>query len=370
MWLNNVLSKRKHRMPEIIGKFSAVTSSVPPLDAHIGYLRHLTNNRIAKEILRERHGMNAVDATKTSKLWAAHIGQALNFHRESRAAPVTIRPVLQYYCFLNLSVAAILAYRPLNHTQYRQHGVEDKTHALRALDLSSTVLQVKRGAVPLFHSIISDVPLYGKRFRFGQLAAGFHMFHHELQTRFGKIQQHYYVTDEVRNDCGVWSSVFSFSQPGDDARDPAPPKRLEAAMPLLLSDYTRRFTDDSTEYKSTASWSAEGTARKHHQANGIKLVNYGAHYVHCSYTGVAHTVYAWRGVSRTALLPTLSATLLLSFSLASVVRYRPMLLDTSMKSPVALLLETFIAEVDAVFVPALRNMLYREELAISAPNFV
>jgi len=129
-------------MPEIIGKFSAVSSSIPPLDAHIGHLRHLTNNRIAKEILRNRHGLSAADAKTTSKLWASHVGQALNFHYESRTAPGTIRPVLQYYCFLNLVVAVILAFRPPCYNQYRRHGVEDKTHALFSLDLSSIVLQV------------------------------------------------------------------------------------------------------------------------------------------------------------------------------------------------------------------------------------
>lgn len=357
-------------MPEIIGNFSAVTSSVPPLDAHIGHLRHLTNNKIAKEILRDRHGLSAADATATSKLWASHIGQALNFHFESRSASETIRPVLQYYCFLNLGVAAILAFRPPNHNQYRRHGVEDKTHALSSLGLSSTVLQVKRGAVPLFHSILSDVPLDGKRIRFGQLAAGFHMFSHELQARFNKVPQHYFVTDEVREEGGVWHSVFSFSQPGDDARKKVAPGRIEAAMPLLQSYYTRSVTDKATEYKSSASWTTESAARRTHQANGIKLVNYGGHEIHSNMMGKVYTSYAWRGVSRTALMPTLSCTLLLSFSLASVVRYRPMLLDSAMRSPVSLLIATFIAEVDSVFIPGLRNLLYREELAVSPLSFV
>ena len=357
-------------MPEVIGKFSAVSSSVTPLDAHIGHLWHLTNNKIAKEILRDRHGLSATDATTTSKLWASHIGQALNFHRESRSAPETIRPVLQYYCFLNLGVAAILAFKPPNYNQYRRHGVEDKTHALSSLDLSSTVLQVKRGAVPLFHSILSDVPLDGKRFRFGQLAAGFHMFSHELQTRFSKIPQRYLVKDKVGENSGVWHSIFSFSEPQDGILKKVSPGRLEAAMPLLLSDYNRNVSDEATEYKSNASWSTESAARRVHRANGIKLVNYGGHSVHNQFIGAAYTSYAWNGVSRTALMPTLSCTLLLSFSLASVVRYRPMLLDSAMRSPVALLISTFVAEVDSVFIPSLRNLLYREELAVSPPSYV
>lgn len=357
-------------MPEIIGKFSAVSSSVPPLDAHIGHLRHLTNNRIAKEILRERHGLSAADATTTSKLWASHIGQALNFHFEGRLASEKIRPVLQYYCFLNLAVAAILAFRPPNHNQYRRHGVEDKTHALSSLDLSSIVLQVKRGAVPLFHSILSDVPLDGKRLRLGQLAAGFHMFSHELRARFSKIPQHYFVKDEVRENAGLWYSVFSFSQPGGAGLMKVSPARIEAAMPLLLSDYNCTVTEKATEYISSASWSTESAARRIHQVNGLKLVNYGGHIFHNNLMNSASTSYAWRGVSRIALMPTLSSTLLLSFSLASVVRYRPMLLDSAMRSPVSLLIATFVAEVDSVFIPALRNLLYREELAVRPPDYV
>ena len=84
-----------------------------------------------------------------------------------------------------------------------------------------------------------------------------------------------------------------------------------------------------------------------------------------------HTiVYSWRGVHRTPLLPTLSSILLLSFSLASIVRYRPILLEGIMASPTALLIDTFVGESDSVFIPAIRNLLYREEMAVGSTDFI
>ncbi len=351
-------------MPEIIGKRTTVTSSMHPIDGHISHLRHLTNNKVAKELLRSSHGLNATEATKVSKLWGAHIGQALNFYFESRTALETIRPVLQYYCYLNLSVAAILAFRPLNYTNYRRHGVEDKTYSLSSLDLSSIVLKVKQGAVPLFHSIISDVSLSNKRFRLGQLAGGFHMFSHEIGERFNKIPQNYYVEEEIQQDGVVWHSIFKFSQFINNESKKFNPKRIEDAMPLLKFEYDRTITNKEIVYKSTKSWKTKTAAQNAHKLNGIKFINYGGHGFADSMDGIGTPYFCWRGLSRNSLMPTLSSTLLLSFSLASIVRYRPMLIDSSMKSPISLLIATFVNESDAVFIPALRNLLYREEVSI------
>ncbi|MEO0770278.1 MAG: YaaC family protein [Cyanobacteria bacterium J06649_4] len=274
-------------MPEIIGPFSSASSAVPPLDAHVGHLRHLTNLKIAKDILRQRHRLSEAQARDTSKLLTSHVRQALDFHSESRSAALTTRPVLQYYSYLNLAVAAILAFRPTNYHQYRRHGVEDKTHTLTKLALSSTVLKVNRGAVPLFHSILSDVQLYNRRLRFGQLAAGFHMVNHELRMQFNKTTQSYVVTDEIKEDGGVWRSVFTFSELKNRVRARVPAKRLEDAMPLLASDYSRDLSNtDKTIYTSTTSWTTENKAAMVHRQHGLKLINYGGHHIASGLAGM------------------------------------------------------------------------------------
>ncbi len=355
-------------MPEIVGPFKSVSSTVSFLDAHIAHLRHLTNSGIANELLIKRFQFTAAQAKKTAKLVGAHIGQSLEFHHQSRAAPITIRPVLQYYSYLNLAVATILAYRPPNYNQYRQHGVEDCTHALSSLDLSSIVLRVKKGAVPLFHTIISDVPLKNERFRFGQLAAGFHMVSHELATQFGKITQMIQVFDEVKKVSGSWYSEFSFTLVVDQQKAKIAPKRLEDAMPLLATDYQiEPSSDEQIIYRSVAGWSNQAEATRVHKTNGLKLINFGGH----SFPplGQSRCEYAWRGVFRVRLLPTITSLMLLAFTLASVARYRPALLHKALNSPINLIIDTFVQEADAIFIPTIRNLLYREELAIGQINY-
>lgn len=357
-------------MPEIIGKFDTAATSVRPLEAHIGHLRHLTNQGIVRDILKERHDMTAAQAQKTAKLVCPHVAQSLNFHNQSCIASPETRPVLQYYSYLNLAVAVILAYRPPNNEQYRQHGVEDRTHSLKKLELGSELLKVRRGAVPLFHSIISDVPLYNRKFRFGQLAAGFHMVQHELETQFNKKLQGIIVTDEVKEDNGSFKSIFSFNEKSDGNSICVSSNRLEKAMPLLVTNYNCKIEPEKTVYTSKSKWSNESAATKVHRKNGMKLINFGGHLVNYSFGNRMGTCYTWHGISRTDLLPTLTSMLLLSFSLASIVRYRPIILSSAMASPIALLIDTFVTEADSIYIPALRNLLCREEVAYMPIGYV
>lgn len=357
-------------MPNIIGEFSPLMTTVPPLDGHLGHLRHLTNLGVARDVLRERHQAPAGQVREISKLFTAHVNQALNFHIESRSAIPAIRPVLQYYCYLNLAVAAIIAYRPPNHDQYRRHGVEDKTYALEKIELGSIVLAVNRGALPLFHSIFSDVPLGKRTFRFGEIASGFHMFAHELHSQFHKQCQAIFVHEEVRFCDGIWRSAFGYFERENGNSIRVTSKRLEQAMPILKIAYSRsRQQSERTEYISNIGWSTEKEALEIHRLNGIKLINYGGHAV-SSGIMMPSCHYIWRGVAGIPLIPTLSSVLLLSFSMASIVRYRPILLDKAMSSPAALLIDTFTTEADTVFIPALRNLLYREEVAIGPVDYV
>lgn len=360
-------------MPEIVGPFKDIRTTMPPLDGHIAHLRHLTNLRIANDLLMDQFQFSRNEAKQSSTLVCTHVEQSLEFYHQSRSSSITIRPVLQYYCYLNLAVAAILAYRPPNYNQYRRHGVEDFSHAITSLNLSSIVLKVKKGAVPLFHSIISDQSLYKKKFKFGHLAAGFHMVSHELATQFGKKIQEVEVNDNVKEISGSWYSEFSFTPFIDGEKGKISAKRIEDAMPLLSSDYKKLSSvDERIIYESVTKWSSEAEAKRIHKVNGLKLINFGGHVVtnQSPIRNKPRCQYEWRGISRGPLLPTLTSLMLMAFSLASVSRYRPALLHQALGSPIHLIIDTFLQEADSIFIPSLRNLLYREETVIRPMDFI
>ncbi len=357
-------------MPGIVGPFKTVTSNVAPLEAHIGHLRHLSNPTAARRLLQADFAFTPAAARKTARLFCAHIGQSLHFYEQGKDASIRIRPDLQYYSYLNLSVAAILAYQPANWDRYRQHGVQHKFHNVKQLDLASAVLKVSQGAVPLFHSILSDVDLNSRTFRFGEIAAGIGMLSYELSEAFGKKTQRISVSDSIVEDAGVFYSQVSFNSWINEALSPITYKRLEDAMPLLISDYVRvPGGRNPLVYKSIASWTSTDAASESHRRNCMKLVNYGGHFIEDNSLG-RNRLYLWHGVSRLPLLPTLTSLLLLSFSLSSLVRYRPDLLNAALNSPHQLLIDTFVQESDGIFLPALRNLLYRQEISISSNEFM
>jgi len=121
-------------MSEIIGPFKLLSSSVRPLDAHLAHLRHLTVPKVARDILRSRFKLSATIAKETAPLISSYVRRALEFHEQSRASIISLRPMSQYYSWLNLAVACILAYRPPNFEQYRNHGVQDLSNNLDTLE--------------------------------------------------------------------------------------------------------------------------------------------------------------------------------------------------------------------------------------------
>jgi hypothetical protein len=142
-------------------------------------------------------------------------------------------------------------------------------------------------------------------------------------------------------------------------------------MPLLKSDYDcNNASAKHLEYISKQNWSNEESANKVHRKNGIKFINFGGHSIQGGGFQRPESTYTWRGISRTPLLPNLTSILLLSFSLASIARYRPLLLDVSMNSPILLLIDTFVSEADSVFISSMRNLLYREEIAVGYSNYI
>lgn len=185
------------------------------------------------------------------------------------------------------------------------------------------------------------------------------------KTTSQKKTQTIKVTDKLEQISGAWHSEFSFELFHGQM---VSAKRLQDAMPLLITDYHLQTTATNLLiYQSKSSWTSEHIAEQIHRVNGLKLTNFGGHLFGSPALGNPHCTYLWRGVSRVALLPTLSSLLLMAFSLASITRYRPALLKQAMGSPVQVLLDTFVLEADGIYIPALRNLLYREELAVAPP---
>jgi len=173
-------------MPGVVGPSKLLLSSISPIQGHMAHLRHLSTPKVAQQLLRDRFGMTARDARAQGGLVSSHIERALAFHAQSAVASSSIRPVLQYYCYLNLAVALIISYRPANYEQYRRHGVEDQSHRLKSLGIRSILVKVKKkGAVPVFHSILSGEPIIDRQFRFHELAGSIPLIKYELNNLFG-----------------------------------------------------------------------------------------------------------------------------------------------------------------------------------------
>ena len=279
--------------------------------------------------------------------------------------------MLQYYCYLNLAVAVVLAYRPPKFDQYRQHGVEDKSHALTTLDLRSVLVQVRRGAVPLFHSLMSGENIQGRKFRLNELAGCIPLVRYELEKLFDIFSQHIMVDEEVLKDeqSGLFHSQIQLQCLNSSGSKASLSRQsIVKAMPDLVQDYTLTERQRHTlVYRSQQGWKAEEDALENHKSTCMRLINYGGHRVVAQSPFTKSSLqYEWHGVARKGLLPTLSAALLLSFGLASVSRYRPALARRIEGSEINVLLDVFVAEADAIVIPAMRNLLYREEIVVES----
>ncbi len=198
-------------MPEIMGPSSVVISTMLPLEAHVAHLRHLSNKAVASKILIERFSKTRSQAKDLGNVVSAHIARGVEFHNQSLIAPFSLRPVMQYYGYLNFAVACILSYTPPRYEQYRHHGVEDRSHKLANLDLTSVLLRVsKRGAIPLFHSVFSDESLEKNQFRVNELLSAIPFVSYELQTKFGMKTSRISVEERRVEDKGNWTSNVHF----------------------------------------------------------------------------------------------------------------------------------------------------------------
>jgi hypothetical protein len=278
--------------------------------------------------------------------------------------------MLQYYSYLNLAVAVILAHRPPDYQRYRQHGVEDRSHALHDLDLKSVLVKAKKGAVPLFHSLLSHEGIANRSFRLNELLGAIPLVRYELTELFSLPSEAISVNEAVQQTSkGKWKSHVTF-ECRNSATKPASitRARVERAMPSLASLYTLKSSRlGYLEYTSKTEWDTKDAAILWHKKACVHLTNFGGHIISVhALTNEFTCQYIWHGLARKPLIPTLTASLLLSFGLASVSRYRPVLAARIRESRINLLLDTFINEADSMVIPAMRNLLFREEMVVHA----
>lgn len=363
-------------MEGIVGPVKTASTGGSPLQAHVAHLRHLSKAATVWRVLHDRHHFVKTEAKQSADLLAAFVAQGLEFHEGSRVVRHSVRPVLQYYGYLNFAVATILAYRPPNYQSYKSHGVNDRTASLRKLELSSPVVKVSAGAVPLFHEILSDAPIRGKTFKLREFLVAIPQVSVELRDAFQIETNTLRVTTSTFSE-GKADSARSRSQvqfdlilpPSRSVRTaPFPRSVVEKAMPMLVSAYRYKFgSSQQAIYRSKKSRKNRERRKgaKAHQANCLRLINFGG-----QGTDMAGLCYRWTYIPKVPMIPTMTAALLNSFFLASVFRYRPRLARSLEESRLNVLADVFVNEADAFMLPAFRNLLYREEMVFSAAEHI
>lgn len=334
-----------------------------PPEAHVAHLRHLARKSIASRVLRERYELTGESLDIAAELVAAHISHALRFYSASKTTGVEIRSVLQYYCYLHLAVAVVAAYRPPNWQNYRRHGLSDMTASTDRLSLSSKVVKATSGAVTLFNDVIGISRIDGRVFTLRDICSNINMVSVELRAYFDiAVAQHrvyWSIVESIPN----LRILFHIHQGEGDF----PKARWWLSkMPELRAAFeVRNASASEVTFLSKRMFKTQEEAAKYIELNCVSLFNIGGHVFNAE--GVL--MPTWYVDRRRSLVSSLVSMLMLSFVNASIVRYRPVLINNMAASPYAVLLDVVSAETDAVVIPAMRNLLYREQLTIAKVRF-
>lgn len=365
-------------MAGIIGPFKTASTTQNLIECYLAGLRQLTVPEVAKGLLTNVHRYHGDDLDDRAALIAGHIGQALEFRRAASSAAPTIRPVLQYYCYLNLISTAALCYGNFGViTKIRRHGISDRTSDLPRIDLDSVLVYVDQGVFTQFHSIISTTKIEDHAYTLRALLSAIPLVQHELLNDFS-IEQHVIsfvplVSEQSGDATRLVSSLQFRMNPAVVKKLPAGhlALRIEEILGDVRFDYTRvdsKADEAFVRYDSRQTWpkSERDTAFEFHQKACRRAVNWGGHEADPS-IGIPR--YAWRSVVDMPMIPTLSAGVMLSFAMASVARYRPWLLRELERSKYYLLWDTFLNEADGFMIPSIRNLVFAEELVLSKLDF-
>jgi len=222
-------------MKNLIFAKSIITGS-EPISGHLAHIRHLTSPKALQSILYEGHSYNKVESKKLAMDITPFIQQALMFYDLSCKAQLRIKPVLQYYCYLNFTMSLILIYRPKGWEEYAKHGAEDKTKNIKNLKLDTGVVKLRKGAIPLFHKIFCDMPLPSYTLTFKDILSSIPMVFAELKTFFGIETNKINVSMLVDKDKTHSFSRLIFSLQ-ENCSVNFPTRRFNKLLPLLIGNY-------------------------------------------------------------------------------------------------------------------------------------
>ena len=331
---------------------------------------------MCRETLIDRHGWARNDAQRSADKIASFVRHGTRMLLDQELVSVESRPIMQYYGFLNLAVAVVLCYRPRNWERYKKHGAEDRTHALNDVELGSKMVKVKGGAISLFHTVVCASELKKRDYSFRELLVGLPFLSAELSSLFGFCVDLITVQQSVQTRGESSKKLHSILSLELERTKPRPylrriPKvKIERYLGELMQDFELESSDKfNLQYRSISGWSTSQSvqAKRQHARYVFRALNYGGHEWH-SHSGIAGNTFYISVAKRMDLLPTLTSVLLLSFVLASLVRYRPWLANRLVDSKLNVLADVFTAESTAYFVAAIRNLLYVENTWIETAD--
>ena len=347
-----------------------------PLDAYIAHLNHICSPQSLKPILNSRHNYTTGEASNLSKSVCHFIQQALHFHHTSKISSSRIRPVIQYYSYLNLAVACVLIYKPKDWNAYRRHGAEELSRTKKRISLTTPAVKVSKGALSLFSRIVSDSDLTQPRLRLIDLLVPIHMSHCELASAYKVHCDNINVKGRIARPQGKdkgWVSKIELAHIRNEKnkRHKFPVRRVHKLLPMLVDQYKPISRNADTRiYESIQVWSENNKARAKifHINNIFKASNIGGHSYDLSSTKPKIQM-DWYTRPNSPLMSTATASLLLSFYLSSLARYRPNIVERAENSKINLLLEVFSNESDGYMIPLFRNLLYREMIILMPSEY-
>lgn len=352
-------------MPHPRVNYRLSMTGADPLDLHLAHIRHLSCPASLAGLLSERFNRTKKQAKADAAEISPFLDQGIGFLNAAKQSDPAVAPVLLYYAYLNLAVAVVRAYRPTNWEQYKSHGAIDRTKALTRISLSSKLAKVQQGAIPLFHSVYSKAPLIQRDYSLRELVCSIPDLTAELGDVYSIKNQFLFVRGRIapleEEGVKLLRSEITFEFLNQRVQR-FPTQRLHKAIPFLKTDYyVHSKRSRMRVYRSDQSWTPGNRerAQRRFDADVFLASNYGSRDFFNN-----EVDHRWVVPPSEPLLPTLTGSMLLLFSLSSLSRYRANVLRRVESSKLNLLMEVFRAEVDAIMLPALRNLLYCESVMI------
>ncbi len=336
---------------------------------YISIIWHLSRPKSLKPILISRHNLSNPEAKIIAAEASEYISQGISLYHDSLQSSKVSRPILQYYSYLNLATACILCHSPKTaKPNYRRHGVSDITHSLDTLELNSRVIKVSKGALSEFHNIFSQQSISGVKFRLIDLLLNIQILESHLRSSHKVSPQRLCISDSFYSP----PPMHTFTKHKVDFRlytsratnkyKRFPRAKIESCFPFLGTNYMLARSDNAgITYYSCKNYSLDAQHDPPDEIYEISMCINDFARLLPEHMEIGTT---WSISKYSQMIPCLTASMLLSFSLASIYRYRPMLSHKLPSSRLAVLLDSFIDESPFVMLPTFRSLLYREFLTV------